>query len=412
MNLRALSKLIRVLLWKAFKAFPDGLRGHFTRLMFSASISKDDNNFTFKIADTKEEVLQALELVQSNYRRLEMTDSDELMRISKFNFMPTTTIFIAKSGEEVVGTISVILDSHLKLPIDNFNNVNDFRGLGVIGEFSCLTVGQKWRSRNTGISLPLALLALDYCLNTLQLDYIFLTIRKSVVPFYTDICGFELFGDTKKHSGVNNLKSSSLVVDKKTYLTRLEELYGNAPLEKNLYRLLKTFPWGKPKDLIEKRSLIAQKVFFSDGFYETLKSSSSALSNLTEMELKTVDNSLNLSSLDETLENGSILTHRKSYRFSVNLKSNIIAGRESFQTRVLDVSDNGVCLFMDANENSIVIFDLILDTKKIRAKGYVCWKFSNRVGVKLVKPSSEWRDFIKSLDQELFGHIEEDKKAA
>ena len=176
-------KKLTIAIWKSIKFLPKGIRGVLSRSLFQVNLKSEKDNkdkIIFKIASDTDEIISALRLIQENYQRLKMTDSDDLIRASKFNLLPTTAVFVAKCGEEVVGTISVIVDSSLGLPIDDFSDISSYREDGRVVEIGSFCIKESWRSRNSGISVPLALFSLKYCFEKVDTDFVVLTVRSSV----------------------------------------------------------------------------------------------------------------------------------------------------------------------------------------------------------------------------------------
>lgn len=80
----------------------------------------ENKKVVYRIARTKDEIEQAFRLVYKEYakRRYIPKDYKSKLRLSIYNALPKTTIFIAKMGKKVVATVTLICDSPLGLPID------------------------------------------------------------------------------------------------------------------------------------------------------------------------------------------------------------------------------------------------------------------------------------------------------
>ena len=89
--------------------------------------------------------MESFRLVQNNYKRLKMTRSEDFLRATKYNLLPTTTVIIARYNDEVIATISFIVDSSIGVPIDEYQDISKLcsRG-GRIVEIGALTVKEEW----------------------------------------------------------------------------------------------------------------------------------------------------------------------------------------------------------------------------------------------------------------------------
>ena len=87
------------------------------------------------------------------------------------------------------------------------------------------------------------------------------SLRKSVQPFYEDIFCFKQFGETKKYEGVNNLESVSLYAVFEEMIMEQREVYGDMPLEKNVFKLLTEFSWRDQCDLEVPNIDLLQNIF-------------------------------------------------------------------------------------------------------------------------------------------------------
>ncbi len=92
------------------------LRRFFTLRSLNISYSEVEyKDIYFKIAESQKEIFQALELVQNEYQKKGLlSGSNSQIRITKYNLIPSTIIFVAKDSntDNVVGTASLISDSH------------------------------------------------------------------------------------------------------------------------------------------------------------------------------------------------------------------------------------------------------------------------------------------------------------
>lgn len=396
-----LTKKIKIFIWKCLKVVPPFVRAPLSRLLFKVTIksnlSKHDD-IQFSIASSIEDLSSALVLIQDNYKRLNMTDKEDLIRASKYNLLPTTIVFIAKISDEVVGTISVMVDSSLGLPIDDFSDVSQFRSGGRVVEIGGFCIKESYRSRNSGISVPLALMALRYCIEKIKADYIVLTVRKSVALFYQDICCFKPFGKKRRHSGVMGLKSASLVVDTKTYLERLKMSYQGKPIERNLYLQYIEFPWCIHAEVFsENFGLISQRTLSDKRVFNLLEVKSKVMNDLSSKERRIIANftqDLDISSA--LLEQVKVQQQsREDYRFHVSLNGKAISDDRIFNINILDASHNGIKVFCDNCLPDIITIRIVMpEFGPIRLECIKKWGVNKQYGLEIVNNDVNWQRLV------------------
>ncbi len=391
-----MNKKLKNILWKGFGILPKPLRARLARKIFFINLDVNSSDIIFKLAETKEEIFEALNLIQVNYKRLKMTKDNYDFRITKFNFLATTSTFIAKSGDEIIGTVSLVLDTNLGLPIDHFIDITEFRKRNKIAEFTGLTVKEEWRSKSTGISLPLALMALDYGIKILKADYLFLTVRKSVSPFYEDICGFKKFGKDRKHDKMQNLKSSALYVDTSNIMEDLKCFYKKKPLHKNMHLLLSIYPWKRlePKGNTE---LLLHPIYLKKDFFNELKNKTELLENLSKNEIQTISNSTNY----YPGRNPAFLVEgREYYRYPVHFEATVDTGHHEFKVIIVEVSLNGLILLPKENLN--LTENMQLKIKSINSCINFVKKYQriSSIGCEIISHDQQWKNFIMKLEKQ------------
>ena len=127
--------------WSFLNYLPKSFQAKFIRAMFEVDYNLP-KELVLKQADTEDEIQQALKLVHDSYVELNYMDPKESeLRFSKFHALPTTVILVAKFDDVVVGTISIIPDSSLGLPVDTTWDLGKYRRKGkLIAEISSLAI--------------------------------------------------------------------------------------------------------------------------------------------------------------------------------------------------------------------------------------------------------------------------------
>lgn len=416
-----MKKIIPLLLNFLNRYFPK-YRGVITRKLFHVDLGTKNNELnsvSYEVASTYEDYMESFRLVQNNYKRLRMTRSDDFLRATKYNLLPTTTVIIAKYNDEVIATITLIIDSSIGLPIDEYQDISNLRSRGGrIVEIGALTVKEEWRSKSRGLFIPLSAYCVKYAHKILGCTVAVCSLRKSVQPFYEDIFCFRQFGETKKYEGVNNLESVSLFAVFEQMVIDLRDVYGNAPFERNCYRLLKEFPWRNQCDLeVPKYRLITKHLLTDSEMKSLFKVFSNVLSELDEKDKSIIKNYYQD---DRTLEElrsalDEVQAIRKHPRFHVNLRGKLTSGTSILKARILDVSAKGVSIYTRSKLEESSHYYLIVELEKnisVKLKLQKMWsKKGNRYGFLILEVEDRhWNDMIQHCENYLFGEASKTQK--
>lgn len=406
-------KLMNLIIWNTFKVLPNGLKHKLIRSQFNVTPPEGVySEIEYKLAETQEEIEKALSLVQESYMDSKLgADDNTMLRISKFNLLPTTIIFIAKYRGEIIATVSQIMDTSLGLPVDSFTDINHLRADGKkISEISCLAIKKEWRSRSTGIFFPLTSYTILYCRDILGIDYAVMVTRASVRHFYTALYGFKPIEDKiKKFSKVNHKASFAQTINLNTLNNELKLLYVNKPLYRNLYKLSINFPWRCQCDFSRKEfNVISNRHFTIEELENLFQKNPSLNKNIS------FDDRRNLASIYFyknfaqvfSLTDFHFIQKRKHPRFKVNMK--IESGHNRFN--VVEVSKEGFCIIGAPQESLLrgVIYlnnEICCEFIALR-----CWDFRGRVGFKFEDISSfEWSKMIDFSEQYILGNSDSER---
>ena len=112
------------------------------------SLEEFNQQFVIKVAETPDEILSAYKLIYENYFLAGLCElDDEMLRLTKHALLPTTSVIIVKHHDQVIATMSVILDNPLKLPMESLWPLDFLRKSGNrIAEISTLSIKQIGRA--------------------------------------------------------------------------------------------------------------------------------------------------------------------------------------------------------------------------------------------------------------------------
>jgi hypothetical protein len=179
---------------KLLKYLPRNYRHWLIRFLVKVPVNIS-SELRFKLAETKEELEQAFELLHQCYVAAGLMSPDPSgLRCTFFSALPYTSILIAKFGDRVIATVSLIKDSSLSLPSDTeFKEENDLlrkRGLKLV-EVSALAIHKDFRSKGSDIYLTLMKFLTEFSMNQIGCDTLTCSVHPRGMDFYQALFGFK-----------------------------------------------------------------------------------------------------------------------------------------------------------------------------------------------------------------------------
>jgi hypothetical protein len=137
-------------------------------------------------------------------------------RLSLYHALPTTKVFVARVAGHVVGTISLVEDSPLGLPMeelyaDEVNRLREQRRR--VSEVSALAMDPGSITHGTIAVLGLIRMAELYAAEVARLDDVCISVNPRHVGFYRKFLGFELIGPRRSYHRVNGAPAEALRLD-------------------------------------------------------------------------------------------------------------------------------------------------------------------------------------------------------
>lgn len=182
---------------------------------------------TFRVADSLDDKEAAFQLVHEMYVRRGIISRSECdSRLSVFHLLPTTTIFIAKSGDQVIGTVSLIEDSPLGVPMEE-THPREILTLRLAGwrfaEVGALAVTAGLRGK--GVPLMLYNIMFRWARQYRLIRNLALAVHPRIARFFEIIFLAERLGPVRTYAKLNDALSSPLSIELLTAPVRFRELY-------------------------------------------------------------------------------------------------------------------------------------------------------------------------------------------
>jgi hypothetical protein len=156
------------------------------------------------VATTAAQRLDAACLVGRQYRAegyLVREEHDNAPFFTLHHLLPEATVFVARDGERIAGTLTVVIDSNAGLPMEKLYS-EEVAGLRLRGRNLCeicsLAIDPQREERSSLLVLSLFRCATAYLLHFTRVTDALITLKPTHTEFYGRRLGFESLGVTKR----------------------------------------------------------------------------------------------------------------------------------------------------------------------------------------------------------------------
>jgi hypothetical protein len=171
---------------------------------------------SFKIASTRHEWEAALGLVYKVYVRSGLIRLNRhQMRITPHHALPSTELLLAVEGNKILGTLSIVGDGELGLPMETIyaEEVEQRRRQGLrLAEVSCLADGREESSQSFAmISRLMAMTA--QCASHRGVDQLLIAVHPRHARFYERFLAFQVIGGQRTYASVCDHPAVAMAMD-------------------------------------------------------------------------------------------------------------------------------------------------------------------------------------------------------
>lgn len=231
---------------------PDRRREVRLRKMTNALLTAPEQATNYALATRLDDIEASFRLVYDAYTEVGLEAPHEArIRFTKYHLLPSTKIVTAiyrpkltetpidrghvNEGRRVVGTLTLILDSPLGLPLESVctEQVNALRSKGArLAELVALAVDPEFRRSN--VMMYLYKLAFAYARLKGVTD-LCCAVTRHHVEFYRQVLLFEPIGHLKPYDLGNQMEVQGHVLNIKKGFERSREMYSEDSFEANLH---------------------------------------------------------------------------------------------------------------------------------------------------------------------------------
>ncbi|MDD2941559.1 MAG: hypothetical protein PHC51_01200 [bacterium] len=193
---------------------------------------------TFKTAETRNEFEQAFTVLHDAYVEVGyQSPHPSGKRITVYHALPSTVMLIAKQGDEVLGTVSIVRDNDIGLPMEKAVDLTSIRYSGkTVCEISALSIKKEHRGK---LFLPLMKYMYQFCVYHFGIEIMLATIRKNsrVNDLYQCLFCFEPIDRgalMENYNFANNQPVAAYKLEMQQALIDWSRLYSKSPADRNL----------------------------------------------------------------------------------------------------------------------------------------------------------------------------------
>jgi len=324
------------------------------------------------------------------------------MRATFYHALPTTTTLIAVDQERVVGTLTVVRDNRLGLPLDKVFDVKSLRGGAQrLAEITSLVIHRDYRREMGGqILFPLLRLMYEYSTSYFGVNHLLVTIHPKDIHFYKSLLLFKIVPKT----GVKDYLGAPAVVlhlDLKRALLEYEKTYENRGQTTNLFDFFVKRKMANVKLPKREYNKINDPLVSLDYFQKVFLGKLQLGSD--NLERRRVESIL-------TLKFDSRRVHP---RIEVEAPASVTLRKrdEIIQTKIMikDVSRHGFRAFVEEDFSiqdefniQIEIAPKVISYVKVQA----VWMSPDRgVGFHILKADENWHQFVNYLYRDQYGRV-------
>ncbi len=416
MGMREIKKILRRSLRRALLLvlhfLPGSVKGPIFRRLLRIEYQLP-TQLQVRLAETTAEMEQAFKILHDAYVAEGLVQETSFgIRVTKYHALPTTSLVVAVLGKRVVGTLTIIQDSFLGLPIDHAYDISEFRIRGNrLIEVSALAVTPEFRKTSGTIFLPLTNFMFRYCKECLGADYILATTSRAHAEFYEAILLFKRLGQRaqKAYTFVRNESPSGVVLNVRTAEENYRRVYKRSPKERNLfhYYVEERFPeLSFPRRKYFKAFDSSWTAKSLEYFFKERTDSFHAFSGKELMILRASFPGLELSKMIPRNKTSDEKDKRKQARFLVNCAAKISSqDTDNKPARVLDVARDG---FRAVTEQTLILRSLVKLSIEIAKDQHAhvlatpMWTDNHGTyGFCIMISFDDWNDFIFHQEEDL-----------
>ncbi len=402
-----------MLLKKLLKFMPEKMRHKFIRSKIKLGEGAPAN-IIFKLADTKDELEQAFRVLHDAYvHEKYMSPHPSGMRVTKYHALPTTAVLIAKDTHSglVVGTVSIVRDTPLGLPLDSAFPLEGIKKqYRHLAEVSSLAIRKEYRKDPAELLWPLLRYFYKYLRDDMKVDAYVIGVNPIWHDLYVGILGFtklEGFQSTN-YNFANNAPVSAYFVNVLEQEMLFYKFYAHLSEQANFYKYciqkkMESTQYRFPNRKYHSVQTTVMTQDFLDYFFikktETLKL-------MTDEERAIIQFFYPKKEFSKLIHGDRVQldNFRSSNRFITRFNARIKSDRsyeDDIEVAVLDFSINGIRIATDLELPFEV--DLCVGIGEYHSaylRAQVRRRYQGSLGLEIISADQAWGEFITEMQRQ------------
>lgn len=227
-------------LWRSILGYlPEARRDDIARSMIQLPPLQASSRLTFKLAQTRSELEGAFRVLHDAYVQNGFAQPHPSgLRVTPYHGLPSTSTLICLDGETVVGTVSIVRDGALGLPMEKVIDITAHRSSERrIAEISSLAIHRNYRESHGSVLWPLLKYLVSYCVDYFGIDTMLIVVNPAHFSYYRAIWNFaELPGSRINSYGfANGAPAVAGAMDLRSLYRFLAIHYGRRDPARNLF---------------------------------------------------------------------------------------------------------------------------------------------------------------------------------
>ena len=382
------------------------------RKLYAKVPIEESFDIIFEMAKTQTELETAFKLLHDAYVEQGFISTQANgMHLNVAHALPSTSILIAKLEGKVIGTISIIRDTPLGLPMEKVFDISKLKLNGSrVAEFSCLAIDPKFRrKKGKDVFFPLTLFAAKFAKDYFGVDYLVFNLYPHHADFYNAIFGSEhLIRNKIFPKNYMGAPATGIKLDLNNVESFARKKYFGLGPGRDLYSYTfkKNHSYFKFPDSL--KGFINYPVMTPQMLSYFFLEKSHLFSNLSLLENQILQKYYPLKEFQHLFIRKEKSNHiiRKEARWEIDIDGDYIDNFQSKKLKVLfkDVSFNGFRVYVDFELlDHVHSFEVKLGNGEIaKVKAIKVWSSPDKVhGFSILESNETWRFLIETQLEDL-----------
>lgn len=368
---------------------------------------------TIELATGKADLEEAYRLLHEVYVEMGFMERHPSgMRLNVYNMLPHTSTVVAKMQDEVIGTISVIRENQLGLPLDASIDTSFYRKPGwQIAEVTSLAVARQWRGQGQ-VLFPLLKFVYEYAVGYLKVDVFQIATALDKEDFFRALLFFEPISETVYRDPlINGTPAVPLYLNLADGKSKFMRAYGQKGPEADLHGYFTNLELPEFKFPVRAVNQALDPFLTPELFKYFFKEQSDLAERLSDHELHALRSIYGTSSILPLLRVPASIppypARRAAQRYVVSCPA-ILEGPDGDESvQLVDVSETGFRFFskMPLRLTGSCGFRIQLSNhQSIPIVAKPVWNRRRREwGFHITETPNGWREFLAHLESQMSG---------